>query len=100
MADTENPMSSQESTSERLVQIRTAPSYPAFITLGVVLGMLLALVSTIVGPESEDYTFGAVFGLLAVIFGALGAALGALVALVIDRVGLKRARLARAIPTE
>lgn len=85
---------------ERLVEIRTAPSYPAFIALGVVLGLVVAFLVTLFGPESESYTFGAVLGVMAVIFGGLGAAVGAIVAIIIDRVGVKRAKIARAVPTD
>lgn len=98
MTSAENPTPLQE--GERLVEIRTAPSYPAFIALGVVLGLVVAFLVTFIGPENESYTFGSVLGVMAVIFGALGAALGATVAIIIDKIGVKRAQVVRAVPTE
>ena len=85
---------------ERLLEIRTAPSYPAFIGLGLALGLLAAFLVTLLGPDNESYTFGSVLGVMAVICGGLGAGLGAILALVLDRIGLKRAKRVRAVPTE
>lgn len=97
---TEHPASPEESASERVVEIRTAPSFPAFITLGVLVGFVVAALVTFLGPENESYHSGAVLGVMLVIFGTLGAAGGIVLALVLERIGKKRAVTARAIPTE
>ncbi|MBM7052005.1 MULTISPECIES: hypothetical protein [unclassified Rothia (in: high G+C Gram-positive bacteria)] len=86
--------------SEQAVTYRVAPSMTGFTAAGLVLGLLVALLSTLLGPGSMQYTLGAVFGVLAVLFGSLGAACGALVALFLDKKSVKRAQTYRAIPED
>ena len=44
------------------VRIRRAPSIPAFMILGLVVGLIVAFVSVWFGPGNPSYTFEAVFG--------------------------------------
>ena len=81
---------------ERVLSVRRAPSIPAFIILGLVLGLIVAALSTLFGPVDQAYTPGAIFGLMAVIFGTAGATLGALLALYLDRRSRRRAYRLRA----
>ena len=81
-------------------RIRRAPSIPAFMILGLVVGLIVAFVSVWFGPGNPSYTFEAVFGVVAVIFGAVGTALGALLGLWLDRRSDKQARLGRAEPDD
>ncbi len=88
------------STRERVV-VRRAPKVWGFLALGAIVGVAAALVLTLVfrpadgGPTvTEDGTeFGLtqVFGFLLVCLVPIGAAIGALVAIVLDRVLVRRA---------
>lgn len=82
---------------EREVVVRRAPSVIAFLIAGLVIGLIVAAVSTFLGPADQKYTAGAIFGMMAVIFGTLGAILGAVVGLVIDRISRKKATRFRAV---
>ena len=85
--------------TDDVVTARRAPRYGRFITLGVILGAVVALILTFafsgqpVDPGVEgDFDRGQVFGFLLLLCGTVGAALGAVVALLIDRASAKRAR--------
>lgn len=82
------------------VRIRRAPSIPAFMVLGLVIGLVAAFVSVWFGPDDPSYTFEAVFGVIAVIFGAVGTAVGAGVALWLDRRSVKKYRTASVEPED
>jgi hypothetical protein len=75
----------------REVVVRRAPKFVPFMAAGVVLGVVVAAVTALAGPESAEFTRGAVFGFFAVLFGLAGLLAGAVAALVLDRVGVKRA---------
>lgn len=85
---------------EQTITYRVAPSITGFVVAGILMGFLASFLSTLLGPGSEQYTFGAVFGVLAIIFGAAGAALGAIIALILDKASFKRARTYRAVPED
>jgi hypothetical protein len=74
-------------------RIRRAPRLPVFLVLGVVLGVIAALVTTAAGNLDPKVGFGATFGYLCIWLVPLGLALGALVGVVLDRLSARRARL-------
>lgn len=74
-------------------RIRRAPRLPVFLVLGAVLGAILALVLTAVGHLDPKVGFGATFGYLCLLCIPLGLLVGALVAIVIDQVSRRRARV-------
>jgi uncharacterized membrane protein YdjX (TVP38/TMEM64 family) len=81
------------------VTVRRAPRYGRFITLGALVGAVVALILTFAfsgqpaTPELElGFDKGQVFGFLLLLCGVIGAALGAVIALLIDRASLRRAR--------
>jgi hypothetical protein len=81
------------------VTVRRAPRYGRFITLGAVLGAVVALILTFafsgqptVEGELLEFDRGQVFGFLLLICATVGVALGAVVALIIDRSTARRAR--------
>ncbi|WP_344372207.1 hypothetical protein [Agromyces tropicus] len=76
--------------SSDAVTVRRAPRYGSFLLLGVVVGVLVALVLTFVFPENPQYDRAQVFGFLLLWCGAGGLALGGVAALVIDRVLARR----------
>ncbi|WP_326502766.1 hypothetical protein [Rothia nasimurium] len=80
--------------------VRRAPSLPAFAVTGLLIGLIVAFVVTALGPENPNYTFGAVFGVMAVIFGALCTALAIVLALILDRRSTKRTTTYRAVSSQ
>lgn len=85
--------------SDDVVTVRRAPRYGRFITLGALVGALVALILTFAfsgqpaQPELEPgFDRGQVFGFLLLLCGTIGATLGAVVALILDRSSAKRAR--------
>lgn len=71
--------------------VRRSPRYMRFLAVGAGVGVLAALVLTLVFPENADYDRGQVFGFLLLFLGAVGVGLGALVALILDRRAARRA---------
>ncbi|GLB69363.1 hypothetical protein [Arthrobacter mangrovi] len=84
----------------REVSVRRAPKFAPFMGAGIVLGIIVAAVSAYTGPESAEFTRGATFGFLAVLFGIVGMLAGALVVLVVDRISVRRSRKMLAVETE
>ena len=85
--------------SDDVVTVRRAPRYGRFITLGALVGALVALLLTFAfsgqpaQPELElGFDRGQVFGFLLLLCATIGAAIGAVVALLIDRGSAKRAK--------
>ena len=73
--------------------IRRAPRVAVFLVLGAVLGAVVAFVLTAVGHVSPRVGFGATWGYLCLLCVPAGLVVGAVVALVLDRVSRRRARL-------
>ncbi len=75
---------------QRVRRTRT-PKYPVFIGLGVVLGVAVAGVVTLLTPLAPDpvtgqeYSFGQVLGYLSLVLALVGGLIGGLVAVLIDR---------------
>ncbi|MDY6051399.1 MAG: hypothetical protein SPI83_03195 [Rothia sp. (in: high G+C Gram-positive bacteria)] len=80
--------------------VRRAPSLPAFAITGLLIGLIVAFVVTILGPENPSYTFGAVYGVMAVIFGALCAGAATMVALLLDKRSTRRTTTYQAVSSQ
>jgi len=74
------------------VTVRRAPRYSRFLTLGALVGAVVALILTVSFPANDEFDRGQVFGFLLLACAAIGVALGAVVALVIDRASARRAK--------
>lgn len=74
-----------DSLERRTLVVRAAPKVQVFLVGGAVLGVIAALISTALGGENDEFSFGSLFGYFVVLFGIAGVALGALVWLVLDR---------------
>lgn len=80
--------------SQRQISVRRAPKYVPFLVAGGLLGVIAAAVTSFAEPAPQNYTQGSVFGYFMVLFAAGGVLLGGLVALVLDRVSLRRSERA------
>ena len=72
--------------------VRRAPRYSRFMTLGALVGAVVALILTMSFPANDEFDRGQVFGFLLLACATIGLALGALVALLIDRATARRAK--------
>ncbi|WP_237188298.1 hypothetical protein [Rothia nasimurium] len=70
--------------------VRRAPSLPAFAITGLLLGLILAFFVTAFGPEHAQYTFGTVYGVMAVLCGTVCTVLALILALVLERRSTRR----------
>jgi hypothetical protein len=82
---------SVESGSAR---IRRAPKYPPFLIIGGGVGAIATFILTMSYPVDPAVGFGPLFGYFSLFGIPAGVAVGALVALVLDRVSVRRARAA------
>ena len=74
------------------VTVRRAPKVPVFMILGGALGAIATLVLTSLYPVDPTVGFAASFAYFCLFGIPAGVVLGALVALIIDRVSIRRAR--------
>ena len=95
-------MSEQHESHIESARLRRSPRYGVFLTLGVALGLITALILTYsVDSEAVSRTTGVaydttqVLGFMALVCGTVGLALGGLIALVFDRVLSRRVRTVR-----
>ena len=73
-------------------RIRRAPRLGRFLFLGGVVGLLGTLIATSLFPADPNVGFAALFGYFALYGVPIGVALGAMLALVLDRISLRRSR--------
>lgn len=80
--------------------VRRAPSLPAFAITGLLIGLVVAFVVTALGPENPNYTFGAIYGVMAVLFGTLCTAVAIVVALILDKRSTKHTTTYQAVSSQ
>ncbi|MFK4759571.1 potassium transporter Trk [Microbacterium sp. ZW T5_45] len=94
-------MSSSETPQTVEATVRHVPRYGVFMGIGVVLGVIAAIILTFTGSFEESqaldvvYPAGQVFGFLLLWTAPIGLALGGLVAIVLERVARRRDRVVR-----
>ncbi|MFJ4172951.1 potassium transporter Trk [Microbacterium sp. NPDC089696] len=94
-------MSSHDSSQTVEATVRRVPRYGVFMGIGVVLGIIVAGILTLVGSyEPSDavnvvYPPGQVFGFLLLWTVPIGLALGGVVALIIERLARRHDRVVR-----
>lgn len=78
------------------VTVRRSPRYSTFVILGVVVGFIIAGILAALPVDTskltQQYSPAAILGILMAFLGIVGGFLGALVALIIDRASVKRAK--------
>ncbi|MEO5318655.1 hypothetical protein PV761_08730 [Arthrobacter sp. CC3] len=85
-------MASEDTPAERReITVRRAPKYVPFLILGGIVGIIVAAVIAFALPGDPSYEPSSVFGFFMVLFGAGGVILGAIVALLLDRLSVRRA---------
>jgi hypothetical protein len=85
-------MASEDTPAERReITVRRAPKYVPFLILGGLVGIIVAAVIAYALPGDASYDPNSVFGFFMVLFGAGGVILGAIVALLLDRLSVRRA---------
>lgn len=86
-----------EGVSERdSVRVRRSPRYGRFLILGAGVGAVATFIATNLFPIDPSVGFGALFGYLLLFGVPTGAALGGLVAVILDVVNSRRARILEA----
>lgn len=74
------------------VTIRRAPKIPVFLVLGALVGFFGTLIVTALQPADPAIGFAALFGYFCIYGIPLGIVLGGVLAIVLDRVSLRRAQ--------
>lgn len=80
----------------RAVRVRRSPKIGVFLALGLVLGLIAAFIVTVATSDDGRYSVAQVFAYVALIFAPAGAAVTGLIAVVLDRISVRRARIATA----
>ena len=87
-------MTNPSSQTEK-VTVRRSPKYLTFIITGAVIGVIVAGVIGLMIPEQQRTAEPVVTYLIAYI-GGIGAVLGIVAALIVDRIGLAKAKTVEA----
>jgi hypothetical protein len=74
------------------VTIRRAPKIPVFLVLGALVGFFGTLIVTALQPADPAVGFTALFGYFCIYGIPLGIVLGGILAIVLDRVSIRRAK--------
>ena len=80
----------------RAVRVRRSPRIGVFLTLGVLVGGIVAVLITLLTPADGQYPTSQVLGFMVLICAPVGAALGGLVAVALDAIATRRARVLEA----
>ena len=84
-------MASEDTPAERReITVRRAPKYVPFLILGGLVGIIVAAVIAYALPGDASYDPNSVFGFFMVLCGGGGVILGAIVALLLDRLSVRR----------
>lgn len=91
----QNPSETPAPTVERReLRVRRAPKFVPFMIAGALAGVVTAAIFTLLAPGGEEFEASSIFGFFTVLLMVPGAGLGAIVALVIDRQSVRRAKTA------
>ena len=80
----------------RPVRVRRAPKVSVFLVAGLLVGIVAALIIVVVTPADGQYPTSQVLGFLVLLLAPIGAVLGGVVAVVLDAVATRRARILEA----
>jgi hypothetical protein len=74
----------------REITVRRAPRFVPFLVAGGLVGVLVAAIVALGGSGSAEYDRSTIFGFFAVLLAVPGVVLGGIVALILDRVSIRR----------
>ena len=74
------------------VTVRRAPKYPVFLIMGALAGVVVSLIVTSLFPFAEGEGVASTYGYFSLWGLTFGGAIGSLVAIIVDRVSVKRAK--------
>jgi len=74
----------------REITVRRAPKFVPFLVAGGLVGVLVAAIVALAGSGSAEYDRSTIFGFFAVLLAVPGVVLGGIVALILDRVSIRR----------
>jgi uncharacterized metal-binding protein len=80
----------------RAVRVRRSPKVAVFLVLGVLAGVVAAVLFTLLTPQDGQYPTSQVLGFTVLLLAPIGAVLGGLVAVVLDVMSTRRARVLEA----
>ncbi len=80
----------------RPVRVRRAPKVSVFLVLGLLVGIVAAVIVTLTTPVDGQYPTSQVLGFLVLLLAPIGAVVGGVVAVVLDAVATRRARILEA----
>lgn len=76
--------------------MRRGPKVLRFVAVGAGLGAILAFIDVGVTPKDSDYSTAQALGFIALVLVPIGAALGGAVAVLLDRISIRRSRIVTA----
>ncbi|MDY0947121.1 hypothetical protein SOM11_14075 [Frigoribacterium sp. CFBP9039] len=74
------------------VTVRRAPKYPVFLIMGALAGVIVSLIVTSLFPFQEGEGVASTYGYFSLWGLTFGGAIGSLVAIIVDRVSVRRAK--------
>lgn len=86
------PVPAPTAPERRQITVRRAPKYVPFLILGALVGVGVAAFLAYGLPGNENWDPNSIFGFFLTLCAAGGAALGAIVALILDRLSIRRAQ--------
>ena len=78
-------MSEKEIITTEQVTVRRSPKFQTFKVVGIMVGIVIALILTFALPNDSQFTLTQIFGFLLLFTGTIGGTLGLVFALIVDR---------------
>ncbi len=78
------------------MRIRRGPKVIRFVAVGAGLGAIAAFIDVQVTPKDANYSTAQALGFIALVLVPIGAALGAALAVLLDRISIRRSRIVTA----
>ncbi|KQR63777.1 hypothetical protein [Frigoribacterium sp. Leaf172] len=86
------PVEPVETASHDEVTVRRAPKYPVFLIMGALAGVIVSLIVTSLFPFDQGQGVASTYGYFSLWGLTFGGAIGSLVAIIVDRLSVKRAK--------
>ena len=93
-------MSEKETVTTEQVVVRRSPKFLTFMIVGIIFGIIAALILTFAFPNNSEFTLTQIFGFMMLITGTIGGTLGLIFALIADRYYSRHVKTVTAQKTE